>query len=305
MKRFGMYWMVLAVVLLSWQCGVNWAQNEAGQAGLKSLGIGDVKIAKALAEVNTVAGKKASLARVAQALDGQLINRFAQTRKFRIVARSDLDALLQEQGFVASGNVDSNDKSAAQSFQIKGVEYLLVTSIDDFQDLTEEATFQSLGEKAIKRTIRISVIGKLYQTTTGELLESTNQQVEGKGFVEQRGNTASDGDTTDALLLQTARTLADRMANRVVDVIYPARIIAVSGSQVTINRGDGTGIAAGQTWVVHQLGPMMVDPDTGVALGREEVMIGKVRVSSVEPKFSKAEIVSGNQIQVGGLLRME
>ncbi len=304
MKRFGMMCMVL-VMLMNWQAGVSWAQEQATPTGLKSLGIGDVKITKALAEVNTAAGKKASLARVAQALDGQLINRFAETRKFRIIARSDLDALMQEQGFVASGSVDSNDASAAQSFKISGVEYLLVTSIDDFQDLTEEATFQSLGEKAIKRTIRISAIGKLYQTTTGELLESTNQQVEGKGFVEVRGNTVADGSTTDALLLQTARTLADRMSNRVVDVIFPARIIAVTGSQVTINRGDGTGIAPGQTWVVHKLGPMMVDPDTGAALGREEVTIGKVRINSVEPKFAKAEIISGNQIEVGGLLRME
>jgi hypothetical protein len=91
----------------------------------------------------------------------------------------------------------------------------------------------------------------------------------------------------------------------VTDVIYPARAIAVSGAQVTINRGDGTNIAAGQTWGVFRLGEELKDPDTGESLGREETLVGKVRIMSVQPKTAKAEVVEGSGIAVGDLLRLE
>ena len=53
-------------------------------------------------------------------MNGQLIDRINATRKFQVVARSDLDDILKEQDFASSGNVDLNDKSAAQQFKIAG-----------------------------------------------------------------------------------------------------------------------------------------------------------------------------------------
>ncbi|MEX0777960.1 MAG: CsgG/HfaB family protein [Phycisphaeraceae bacterium] len=273
-----------------------------GQA--KTLAISDVKIAKTLNESVKDEGKKASLGRVSEAMDSQMIDRFQQTRKFKIIARSDLDSLLKEQGLADSGNVDTTDPNAAKSFMIKGVEFLLITTIDDFQDFNEEANFAAIGEKATKRVIRLSAIGKLYNSTTGELLESTNLQISNKDIVSKRNYSTTDGKLSDALLLKTARDMADKMANRVADVIFPAKIIALTGQQVTINRGDGTDIAVGQVWIVHKLGEMLKDPDTGEVLGREELQIGKIRVTSVQPKMSKGEIIEGNGVTTGDLLRL-
>ena len=85
--------------------------------------------------------------------------------------------------------------------------------------------------------------------------------------------------------------MADRAARRFVDVIYPAKILAVRGKVVTINRGDGTGIEKGQTWDVYALGEEMVDPDSGEVLGAEEVNVGKVKISRITPKFSQATVI--------------
>lgn len=79
--------------------------------------------------------------RVLQSMNGQLIDRINATRKFQVVARSDLDDIMKEQDFANSGNVDPDDKSASQRFKLSGMKYLLVTTADDFQDYNETATF--------------------------------------------------------------------------------------------------------------------------------------------------------------------
>ena len=51
------------------------------------------------------------------------------------------------------------------------------------------------------------------------------------------------------------------------------------------------------------LGEEMIDPDTGISFGREEIMVGKVRVNRVNPQFSTAEVLDNAGIERGAVLR--
>jgi hypothetical protein len=91
----------------------------------------------------------------------------------------------------------------------------------------------------------------------------------------------------------------------VVDVLLPAKVLAVRDGQVTLNRGDGTGIAAGQVWRVYALGEALIDPDTGENLGAEEVAVGAIRITAVSPKTSVGEICGENRgVGKGCVLRV-
>ena len=46
-----------------------------------------------------------------------------------------------------------------------------------------------------------------------------------------------------------------------------------------------------------------IDPDTKESLGREEVKVGKVKVTQVNPKTSQAEILEDTGIDAGAILR--
>jgi hypothetical protein len=89
----------------------------------------------------------------------------------------------------------------------------------------------------------------------------------------------------------------------VADVIYPPRVVSKIDKQVTISRGEGTGVLVGQIWDVFALGAEMTDPDTGASLGREELKVGQVRISRVNPKTSQADILSDTGVDKGALLR--
>lgn len=255
------------------------AATPVATPGIKTIGIAKVKATPAILANAAGADRKNSVDRMTQALDGQLISAVQQTRKFTVLARSDSDALIEEAG------------ATGKSFSFGEANYLLVVTVDDFQDFIQTATFAALGKTATKRVIRFSAIGKIYETKTNKLIESANFQEQNLDTEELLANSASaGGELSDALLLSLTRRMSEQIAQRVADVIYPAKIMAKTGKVVTLNRGDGTAIAVGQLWEVFALGEEMTDPDTGASLGREEVSVGKVRITRVTAKTSQAEI---------------
>ncbi len=248
--------------------------------------------------------KKLQLGRIIESLDSQLIDRINATRKFNVVGRSDLSDVIKEQDLGASGNVDA--KTAAKAGKLTGAKYLLVTTVDDFQDYVEKATFEGTGRSATKRVFRFSAVGKIYDSSTGKLLESANFQTGNDAFKqiqEERNYSVKDGELSDEMMVAVARNLAEKIANRVADVIFPAKVLIKRDKEITINRGEGGGVAVGDTFNVFALGEELIDPDTKESLGREEAKVGRVKITQVNPKTSLAEVLEDTGIDKGAILR--
>jgi len=276
------------------------AQDAGGKS---TLAISSIKPTSSL-EALVKPDKKLEMGRILESLDSQLIDRVNATRKFEVVGRSDLSDIVKEQDLGASGNVDA--KTAAQAGKLTGAKYLLVSTVDDFQDYVETATFEGTGRSSTKRVFRFSVIGKIYDSSTGKLLESANLQTGNDAFKdisENRSYSVKDGNLSDEMMVAVARDLAQKIANRLVDVIYPAKILVKRDKEVTINRGQGGGVAVGDTFNVFALGEELIDPDTKESLGREEAKVGKVKITQVNPKTSLADILDDTGIDKGAVLR--
>jgi curli biogenesis system outer membrane secretion channel CsgG len=247
---------------------------------------------------------KQELNRITESLDSQLIDRVNATRKFDVVGLSDLSDIMKEQDLGASGNVDA--KTAAKSGKLAGAKYLLVCTVDDFDDYIEKATFEGTGQTATKRVFRFSVVGKLYDSTTGKLIESANFQTGNDEFKQiqmERSYTVKSGELSDDIMVAIARNMAEKIANHITDVIFPAKVLVKRDNIVTINRGEGAGVAMGDVFNVFAQGEELKDPDTGELLGREEVKVGKVKISQVNAKTSQAEVLEDTGIDKGAVLR--
>jgi hypothetical protein len=232
-----------------------------------------------------------------------LIDRLNATRKFEIVGRSDLKEVLREQELAGSGNVATADANAAQAGRLAGARYVLVATIDDFEDSTETMAFTNLNRTGFKRTIRLSTTAKIYDSTSGRLMESANVRLERKDDRMDTDGIRRDAEATDVLLLDITREAAEQIATRVADLVFPIRVLTKRDTQITLNRGDGGGVEVGQLFNVFALGEPLIDPDTQEMLGREEVRVGKVRIVSVQPRFSTAEILEDLGITKGTVLR--
>lgn len=275
----------------------------SAQDGKSTIAISSIKPTPSLA-ASVKPDKKLEMERIIESLDSQLIDRVNATRKFEVLGRSDLSDVMKEQDLGASGNVDA--KTAAKAGKLTGAKYLLVTTVDDFQDYVETATFEGTGRSSTKRVFRFSVIGKVYDASTGKLLESANFQTGNDAFKnisENRSYSVKDGNLTDEMMVAVSRDLAQKIANRVADVIFPAKVLAKRDKEVTINRGEGGGVANGDVFIAFALGEELIDPDTKESLGKEEVKVGKVKITQVNPKTSVAEILDDTGIDKGAVLR--
>ena len=244
------------------------------------------------------------LGRIVESLDSQLIDRINATRKFTVVSRSDLSDVIKEQDLDASGNVDA--KTAAKTGKLAGAKYLLVATVDDFQDYLERAVFEGTGQTATKRVFRLSVVAKIYNSSTGKLLESANFQTgndEFKKIQMERSYTVKTGMLSDEMMVAVARNMAEKIAVHVANIIFPIKVLIRRDNIVTINRGQGGGVDVGDVFDVYAQGQELKDPDTGEILGREEVKVGKVKITQVDPKMSQAEILEDSGIDKGAVLR--
>ena len=275
----------------------------SAQEGKSTLAVSSIKPTPSLA-ASVKPDKKLEMGRIIESLDSQLIDRINATRKFDVVGRSDLNDIIKEQDLGASGNVDA--KTAAKAGKLTGAKYLLVTTVDDFQDYVEKATFEGTGRSATKRVFRLSVVGKVYDSSTGKLLESANFQTGNDAFKqiqEERNYSVKDGELSDEMMVAVSRDMAQKIANHVADVIFPAKVLVKRDNEVTINRGEGGGVAVGDTFNVFALGQELIDPDTKESLGREEVKVGRVKITQVNPKTSTAQILEDTGIDKGAILR--
>lgn len=273
------------------------------------LGVGSIEVIESLQRQLEREGKASMVARVAETLEPQLIDRLHNTRRFVMVARGDLDEVLQEQEL---GPMLEED-TAPEELRISGLDYLVVVAIEHFEDRTERRRFEGRQLEAVRRTVELGATAKLWDTETGELLESASWEIASDDddldlpaelrTSMRRAGIEGEDDALNRLLRRMSQAMAQRVANRVIDVIYPARIAAVQSDAVIINRGDGTDISRGERWAVYHRGEEMFDPDLGFSLGYEETRVGEVRITEVRPMFSRAEVVEDLGIESGHILR--
>lgn len=271
------------------------------EAAKETLAVSPVVASPALLQAVNQQGSNLALGRIMDSLDVQLLQALNETNKFTVVERQNLQPIIEEQSFGDSGNVDTN--TAAGPFQLTGADFLLVVGIDDFQDFVDRAEFAEISREIERRNVRIAAVARIYDTTSGALRDSVSMALDETDTQEYFTAGQRNGDTTEAIYRQIATVMADQIANGLADSLYPPRVLAKTGSQITINRGEGTGIEPGQIWTVFAIGEDLIDPDTGENLGREEIMLGEAEIVRVSSRTAQALLLDDNGVQKGQVIR--
>jgi hypothetical protein len=281
------------LLLLGW-C----AAASSAFAQRETIAVGAVKVTPAVSTKLSNAQKTLSAEQMSQSLMEQFNNSIQATRKFQVVVRSDLNDLITDDDKARALNPDKQ-----KGFNLAETKYLTVLTVDDYDDQTQRLDQKLSNTTLTKRTIRLSLITKVYETASGKLLESTSKSISSTEAQQRFNEASTDAEITDALIRTVVKDAADWAATQIVDVIFPVKIITKNDKSVTVNRGEGSGMVVDQVWRVFAVGKELIDPDTKEVLGKEEAEIGKVRVTDVLPKFSKASILEDRGITEGALLR--
>ena len=265
-------------LLLSAAC-LTAAQFSNAQQSPQKKTVAVVKIsatdaAKKLAEAQ---GGGLSLQSVSESLESNIVSALQNSRKFQILTRSDLPEAMKEADFANSGN-----SAGSKNFSFKGADYILTVKINDFQDYIKTANFALLGKSAQKRMLRLNAVANIIDSSTGAVVESANLEVSDADISDLDSGVRENSNLNQELLPKLSKALADKIAERVTEVAFPAKVVAKTGSTVTVNRGDGTSVKMGDIYDVYALSGDLI---------------------AIRPKFSQARAIKDNGIARGHILR--
>jgi curli biogenesis system outer membrane secretion channel CsgG len=260
----------------------------------------------------------------AAALREMIETTVVNTGKFRIMERGAQGTalLLAEQEKAKAGLVTSNTPGKIGGFE--GVDFKVYGTIttaaaQTTRDVGASAAmqvggrmFQSMGgpfgsavgnsmmsnSNCNQSAATLAVDIRITDASTGELRYA-------KQITQGTASQITCGARSQIDLNGLMRSASERISMGLVTIMYPVKVVDVEDNgEVMLNYGEGL-LAPGDVFALSLQGKEIVDPDTGAVLGHKESFLGLVRITEVQPKLSKARLVTSfaTPPQVGTVAR--
>lgn len=220
------------------------------------------------------------------------------TRKFRVVSRSAGEA---------EAMADELQATKRRSMAAQSATYLVAIEVLGVELGEERRPVPNLYGKYSRQTVgRIEMRIALRQTSDGAI--QSRFPIEARVTTPAQVYDASNPPSAAGASLgfvDLAKSAGKRVADRVLDELYPVRVINRQGSVVYLNRGEDSGYQVGEVLRVFSGdGGRLRDPYTGEDLGPMETQLGTIRVTDMRPRVTMAEVVSETAaIGAGAIIR--
>lgn len=229
-----------------------------------------------------------------------------ETGSFIVVPQQDMKAILDQQKLGASGAVSAN--TAAEMGKILGLNAILTGSITSYAELVEGSnTFLTQSKTQVAK---VGVDYRIVDTSTGQQLFASHGngefRKESGGFLGFGSKSSRDTSLKDGALRDALGKAMNKITQQLTSDRWTGRIADIKGSNVYINAGQRTGLSVGDLLVVQELGEEIIDPQTGVSLGRAPGQTrGQLKITAFFGKDgSVASIISGSKFKKNDLVKL-
>lgn len=251
---------------------------------------------------------------VGRGMADMLVTSLVESGKYDVMERTELDNVLKEQSLGQSGMV--TPESAAQVGKLIGVQLAVIGAVTEFGHekggVGGRIKGFGLGVKKLSATVAVDV--RFVDTTTGQIVDAKNARAEessrGLSVKTPKVSFGNRKQFDDSIVGKACRKaieqIEEMIGKQVSNLPWQAKVIKATGSTVFINAGALAGVEPGMEFVIYAPGEELIDPDTGISLGSEEVRKGKIRVTSNNlgnGKASKCVVVEGGGFDRGDFVR--
>ena len=219
---------------------------------------------------------------------GHLVDSLVNSHKFEVLEREDLRSVIKEIDFGESDYADL--AKVVQMGQMLNADYMVLPEIQFIIVKKEEKPVPYIGKTRLKYRGKLSDSIRVVSVKTSQIVSSSFSEQ----TIEYRPSSRDHFPETEPITFINKLYQAAAMEDtaRIIEIAYPVKIVAILGDTVTINRGKGAAIV-GEIFDVYKPGEVIIDPDTKETLDYVEEMVGKIQVTEVGPKMSKARIING------------
>lgn len=247
--------------------------------------------------------------RVGKGLSEMLTTALVNTGRYIVVERNELDKVLGEQNLATQGRV--SPETSTRMGKLLGAQVLISGAITEFTRFSSGGGLLIgpivLGGKSAKMTIDL----RLIDSTTGQIIFA--ETATGTSSAAGIGGGGRIGDVTVGGIFasndpmgKAAREALEKIVELVIQKTEPlpwqGSIVKRDAKVVYLNAGSNGNIKVGDEFNVYSKGEPLIDPETGLYLGSEEKLIGRIKITEVRDKYSIGEIRQEYQ-ETGGLIK--
>ena len=198
-----------------------------------------------------------------------------KTKKFNVFS---------DQSVALSGEYDSISDSERYMLLQDSVEYLLVPTIVDFHDKFTSVPIEGSQLLAKRKSFILSLDVKIHDVKEKKILDSFSAKITEKDLNPNFLNMDPNQTISDLYLNDICSKLSKNVVIKLLDSLFPARIVDESDGVFYINRGFESQLKEGDEFEVYSKGREIRDPDTNAVLGHREQIIGKIKILEIMGK---------------------
>ena len=229
----------------------------------------------------------------------RITDKVVNTRKFDVIERERIADILKEQSLQDSGVTSGKegDMNTPRSGMIRTCGYIMLGSVLSVGE--DAAATRVEGTSAAVSKMKVEVQIRLENVESGKIVASKTVQGFGKSSATgARGGSAAAGNLAEQALRDACDDAAEKAVALLMELAYPATVIAVGSKDITINVTEEM-CAKGEIWEVLELGDEMID-DRGDSSGADEEEIGRIEITKPGAKFSKAKPLKKGHMHFSG-----
>jgi len=245
-----------------------------------------------------------------------LANSLANSGRFILLERPEVERILKEQNFAASDR--TTKEGGAKIGKMLRSQILVVGAVTEFSQQVVDRGLgfatKKLGVGLKQAKAHVAITLRMIDTETGEVLYSERVSASPTATGIDIDYRSSDfaiggeqfkktplGQATQEVIDQAVMIIARKMQYQP----WKGRVVMNKGGKIYINAGQRSAIKPGMSFSVYEPGEALIDPETGLNLGSEEVYRGKVRVVEVKDKFSIAVADEGEGFERNDIVKYE
>lgn len=236
-----------------------------------------------------------------QLVTNSLVSELSKNEKFKVIDRSHLGAILNEQGLSRTGIVSKD--SSVQMGRIAGTNYMVTGTIADARVINQENSSRNEAK------VNVTVFWQIIDTTSGTVVFADSvvgsNNIGGKDKKSKKNKkiwTISSGDYIDAVQ-EAVQEICDNLDEKLNVPSIAAHIAGIDGNVIYLDVGANKKVVPGQIFVVYQEGKAICNPITGELLGMQRKAICQITIGTVDRKMATGTVRNGDvyDVRIGDL----
>lgn len=210
-------------------------------------------------------------------LNQKISSKMVQSRKFAVLSRVDEKIYENEIAFIKNGNTDPMELNKLQ--KRLGADYILFGTINKFNiEAVKDINNYYTSSKNVNIKYDVSIFYKILSLRTGQIKWSNTFNLE----------IITDKMENDFIIDEISTKINEELLNN----IYPLTIIDISDNgNAIIGQGN---LKEGDIYNVFVKGKKLIDNYTNEFLGFDEINVGILEISRVNPKVSFGSLIQGS-----------